>query len=150
MSEFGKLNLYTSLYPMVSSPLDARTYFENLDDAIEAAKIAVEVGETGIYHYGMQVLVKDGNDGGEKFVWYAIKKGGTGGTGGTLVAVADRIVNKPITVGSEEEMNDKLSSATIYDIGKIYKYEGNTGLYEYGALYILTNEVLDGDNVRYW
>lgn len=145
MAKFGKINLNTSFSPTVSSPLDARTYFDTMKEAQAAADSAVPVGELGIYHYGMHVLVASGNLNGESYVWYKITKNKT------LASIADRIVHRPEEVSSEERMSKILAEASSYDIGTVYKYTGNTcDLYDCGAYYILTSDMLDGDNVRYW
>lgn len=44
----------------------------------------------------------------------------------------------PIEVSSEIEMNALLSSGTV---GGVYKYVGETGTYENGSLYVLTEEI---------
>jgi hypothetical protein len=57
---------------------------------------------------------------------------------------------RPKVVETEAEMNKILANATEIDIGTIYKYTGNTtDTYEQGALYVITGEVLDGDEVSY-
>ena len=56
----------------------------------------------------------------------------------------------PKEVSTEAEMNDILASATADDIGSIYKYTGvTTNTYEHGALYILSGDIPDGDEVSY-
>lgn len=56
----------------------------------------------------------------------------------------------PIPVSSEAEMNGILASATVDNIGTIYKYEGElSDTYEIGALYIISDEAPDGDEVNY-
>lgn len=56
----------------------------------------------------------------------------------------------PIPVSSATEMDDILASATEDDVGTIYKYTGTTtDTYEQGALYIIANEISDGDEVSY-
>ena len=58
--------------------------------------------------------------------------------------------SRPQEVETEAEMNEILANATEASIGTIYKYTGNTcDLYEQGALYILSDEIPDGDDVRY-
>lgn len=56
----------------------------------------------------------------------------------------------PKEISTEGEMNAILSSATAEDIGTIYKYMGTTtDTYEYGALYIISSDIPDGDEVSY-
>lgn len=85
-TNFGKGNRAIAFNPTSAFPLDARTYFESYDEALAKAQTAEEVGSTNTqYHYGMKLLVKDGNT----FTWYKIVKGspyleaeGTGGGNG--------------------------------------------------------------------
>lgn len=57
---------------------------------------------------------------------------------------------KPIEVSTSEDMDKYLSSATADRVGTVYKYTGNTtGTYEHGAIYIISEAVLDGDGVKY-
>ena len=56
--EFGKLNFYTSFEPASAFPLDARSYFESYEAAVEAAASAKEVGDvTTKFYYGQNVAV---------------------------------------------------------------------------------------------
>ena len=85
-TDFGKGNRAIAFNPTSAFPLDARTYFESYSEALAKAQTAEEVGSTNTqYHYGMKILVKDGNT----FTWYKIVKGepyleaeGTGGSSG--------------------------------------------------------------------
>lgn len=57
---------------------------------------------------------------------------------------------KPIEVATEEMMNHILSTATASSLGTVYKYVGlTTNTYEQGALYIISEAILDGDGVSY-
>lgn len=57
---------------------------------------------------------------------------------------------KPIEVATEEMMNYILSNATASSLGTVYKYTGTTAnTYEPGALYIISEAILDGDEVSY-
>ena len=47
------------------------------------------------------------------------------------------VCGKPIEISSESGMTDILTNATANDVGKIYKYTGETGTYENGALYVI-------------
>ena len=56
----------------------------------------------------------------------------------------------PIEVSTETEMNAILASATEICVGAIYKYIGTTtSTYEHGALYVISGEIPDGDEVKY-
>lgn len=56
----------------------------------------------------------------------------------------------PQNVETEDKMNAILTSATEDDIGTIYRYTGTTtDTYEHGALYILSGDIPDGDEVSY-
>lgn len=57
-----------------------------------------------------------------------------------IIVTAPEIENSPlpIEVATEEEMNALLETA---EIGNIYKYTGETGTYENGALYVVEEEV---------
>lgn len=57
---------------------------------------------------------------------------------------------RPIEIISEAGMNAILNSATANNIGMVYKYTGETtDTYENGMLYIITDELPDGDEVSY-
>jgi hypothetical protein len=56
--DFGKLAFSTSFEPTAAFPLDARSYFESLDEATKAAKTAKEAGSSdSIYYYGQTIIV---------------------------------------------------------------------------------------------
>ena len=59
---FGKLNFSTSFNPTSAFPIDARTYFESLASAQEAAATAEEAGSANTTYYFGQILVV--NEGG--------------------------------------------------------------------------------------
>lgn len=141
MADFGKLNFSASFNPTSAFPLDARCYFESLEDAKKAAASAKPVGDTStIYHYGMKVLVHE--NGG--YTWYQISKNNV------LIAEATNDVPRPRSVPTAAEMDAILANATVADVGTIYRYVGNaTTPYEYGVLYELTSKELDGDEVGY-
>lgn len=57
---------------------------------------------------------------------------------------------KPTEVSTEAKMNEILASATPTSVGAVYKYTGaTTATYEHGAIYIISEAILDGDGVRY-
>ena len=59
-TNFGKLNFAVSFNPQTAFPLDARCYFENLNDAIAAAASAEAAGSTTTtYYYGQTLVVVD-------------------------------------------------------------------------------------------
>lgn len=69
---------------------------------------------------------------------------GSGGGGSTTIS------GIAIPISSATEMEDILATATGDKIGTIYKYTGtSTDTYEQGALYIIADEVPDGDEVNY-
>ena len=75
--DFGKGNRSIAFNPTSAFPLDARCYFESYAEAEAVATSAKEVGDTTtVYHYGMKLLVKEG----ETYTWYQIS------TDNTLVA----------------------------------------------------------------
>lgn len=58
---FGKLNFSTSFNPTSAFPIDARTYFESLSSAQEAAATAEEAGSANTtYYYGQILVVNEG------------------------------------------------------------------------------------------
>ena len=58
---FGKLNFSTSFNPTSAFPIDARTYFESYDSAVEAAGTAEEAGSANTtYYYGQILVVNEG------------------------------------------------------------------------------------------
>ena len=58
---FGKLNFSTSFNPTSAFPIDARTYFESYDLAVEAAGTAEEAGSANTtYYYGQILVVNEG------------------------------------------------------------------------------------------
>ena len=138
---FAAGNRAMAFDPTTAFPLDARTYFESYADALSAAQSAKEVGsKETVYHYGMKLLVYE-ND---TYTWYQITKDNT------LVVDGTTVSPRPQVVESEAKMNEILSNATEASIGTVYKYEGElSNTYEQGALYILSGEIPDGDNVRY-
>lgn len=74
MKTFGKANFPVAFRPTSAFPLDARCVFADLASAEAAAATAEEIGSTNtIYHYGMQLLVSDG----EADKWYIIQRDGT-------------------------------------------------------------------------
>lgn len=59
--DFGKLNFSTSFNPTSAFPIDARTYFESLASAQEAAATAEEAGSANTtYYYGQILVVNEG------------------------------------------------------------------------------------------
>lgn len=60
-TNFGKLNFSTSFNPTSAFPIDARTYFESLVSAQEAAATAEEAGSANTtYYYGQILVVNEG------------------------------------------------------------------------------------------
>ena len=60
-TNFGKLNFSTSFNPTSAFPIDARTYFESLASAQEAAATAEEAGSANTtYYYGQILVVNEG------------------------------------------------------------------------------------------
>lgn len=58
--DFGKLNFSTSFNPTSAFPLDARSYFESLEEAQAAAATAEEAGSSNtVYYYGETVAVNE-------------------------------------------------------------------------------------------
>lgn len=58
--DFGKLNFSTSFNPTSAFPLDARSYFESLEAAQEAAATAEEAGSSNtVYYYGETIAVNE-------------------------------------------------------------------------------------------
>jgi hypothetical protein len=56
--DFGKLEFGVSFDPQFAFPLDARSYFESLSAAQEAAAAAVEAGKKdSVYYYGQTLAV---------------------------------------------------------------------------------------------
>ena len=59
---FGKLDFDVSLNLTANFPLDARSYFESLSAAEQAAASAEEVGSTNtVYYYGQTIVVVENN-----------------------------------------------------------------------------------------
>lgn len=56
---------------------------------------------------------------------------------------------KPTEVATEEMMNYILSTADASSLGTVYKFTGTSTIYEQGALYIISEAILDGDGVSY-
>lgn len=56
----------------------------------------------------------------------------------------------PKEISTEAEMNSILANATESSIGAVYKFTGDkSDIYEKDALYVITHEAPDGDEVRY-
>ena len=86
--DFGKLNFSVSFNPTSAFPIDARGYFESLDDAVNAAKTAEFAGSTNTkYFFGQNISVVE-ND---KANLYIIQPDGTLGEVGGKVDVSDNI-----------------------------------------------------------
>lgn len=63
MDEFGKINFSVSFDPTSAFPLDARYYFNSLEEAQNAAKEAVPVGsKDGYYYIGQNLVVEQDDD----------------------------------------------------------------------------------------
>ena len=60
--DFGKLNFSTSFNPTSAFPIDARSYFESLEAAQEAAATAEAAGSSNTTYYFGQILTV--NEGG--------------------------------------------------------------------------------------
>ena len=60
--DFGKLNFSTSFNPTSAFPIDARSYFESLEKAQEAAATAEAAGSSNTTYYFGQILTV--NEGG--------------------------------------------------------------------------------------
>lgn len=66
------------------------------------------------------------------------------------MAMKSIYAGKPIPVYSESEMENILHTSTEDNIGTIYIYMGNDSeIYEQGVLYIITDELPNGDEVSY-
>ena len=56
----------------------------------------------------------------------------------------------PKEISTEAEMNSILANATESSIGAVYKFTGETtDIYEKDALYVITHEAPDGDEVSH-
>lgn len=61
--DFGKLNFSTSFNPTSAFPIDARSYFESLEAAQEAAATAEAAGSSNTtYYYGQILTVSEGGE----------------------------------------------------------------------------------------
>lgn len=59
---FGKGNRSVAFNPTSAFPLDARSYFESYDAAVDAAALAKEVGSSeSVYYYGQTLVVVENN-----------------------------------------------------------------------------------------
>lgn len=68
MANYGKLNFAVSLNPTSAFPLDNRTYFESMDEALAAASTAGPAGSKDTaYHFGMTLTVYE-NGAVSKFI----------------------------------------------------------------------------------
>lgn len=86
--DFGKLNFNVSFNPTSAFPIDARGYFENLDDAVNAAKTAEQAGSKNTkYYFGQNISVVE-ND---KANLYIVQPDGTLGEVGGKVDVNNNI-----------------------------------------------------------
>lgn len=124
-TNFGKGNRAIAFNPTSAFPLDARTYFESYDEALAKAQTAEEVGSTNTqYHYGMKLLVKDGNT----FTWYKIVKGSPyleeEGSGGSSNGMSIPVITTTLTGSSTvSDLRDLLraNGITKDDVCIIYK-----------------------------
>lgn len=61
MADFGKLDFAVAFSPTTAFPLDARSYFDSYEAAVEAASQAVPVGSSdGRYYVGQDIVVVEG------------------------------------------------------------------------------------------
>ena len=115
MANFGKLDFNISLKPTSAFPLDARCYFESLEDAEAAAATAEEAGSTNtIYYYGQKLVVVANG----VATWYTVqpdktlKKDGSGdenvNSGDMLKSVYDTDNNGKIDKADKADDADKL------------------------------------------
>lgn len=126
MAEFGKLPFQVAFDPTTGFILDARQYFESYDAAVEAAKSAKEVGsKETVYHYGMQLLVDDG----ETATWYYITRSNTlklfgsgsseGGVTfkpGESMKLVDGVLDVKTTDNAEADNTLPITSSAVYAI----------------------------------
>lgn len=71
---FPKINLSVSLMPTSAFPMDARTFFTDMDDMREAAMSAVEVGSSDSSYYFGQLLTYKSPDSTEVYTYKVVNK----------------------------------------------------------------------------
>ena len=122
--EFGKLNFSTSFNPTSAFPIDARTYFESLESAQEAAATAEEAGSANTTYYFGQILVV--NEGGNvaayqitpaKELQKLAATASTGDLAGDVATLKSQVTTLQSTVGDLGEADTALG-------GRISAIEG--------------------------
>jgi hypothetical protein len=107
---FGKGNRSIAFNPTAAFPLDARCYFESLEEAEEAARSAEDAGSTNtIYYFGQTIAVFENNI--SKL--YIIQKNNEGK--GTLLEIAtNSYVTEKINKLADETADAVLSNFVKY------------------------------------
>jgi hypothetical protein len=91
-TNFGKLNFPVSFNPQTAFPLDARSYFESLNEAIAAAATAAPAGDTNTTYYFGQTIVVVNLDNLDAMLYIIIKDEATGK--GALKAVGQNAMSE--------------------------------------------------------
>ena len=107
-TNFGKLNFPVSFNPQTAFPLDARSYFESLNEAIAAAATAAPAGDTNTTYYFGQTIVVVNLDNLDAMLYIIIKDEVTGK--GALKAVGQNAM-------SEDDLLIMLKAMLVDDQG---------------------------------
>ena len=91
-TNFGRLNFPVSLNPQTAFPLDARSYFESLNEAIAAAETAAPAGNGNTIYYFGQTIVVVNLDNHDAMLYIIIKDEVTGK--GALKAVGQNAMSE--------------------------------------------------------
>lgn len=100
-TNFGKLNFPVSLNPQTAFPLDARSYFESLNEAIAAAATAAPAGDgNATYYFGQTLTVVDFEKSEVDLYTIGIRENEDGTKSGYLIAIGGQELdqNKLITM----------------------------------------------------
>jgi hypothetical protein len=157
MANFGKLNFAVSFNPQTAFPLDARSYFESLNDAMAAAQAAGPAGSTEhVYYFGQTLTVVDFDKSEVDLYTIGIKDNEDGTKGGCLIALGgqeldqDKLITmlKAVLVDDEGRCllnaDNQLNLKTIN--GQSILGSGNISISAEGSIEVDGEFNIDSDN----
>ena len=130
--DFPYINLSVSFMPTSALPIDARTFFTDMDEMTEAAESAEEVGSSDSPYYFGQLLTYKSPDSTETELYKVVKKNGKGAlmpiaslTRQQVAEIVDEVVEDPRIVKIGNDVTTMTNPAV--DSGIVYST--NNGLH---------------------
>ena len=118
MANFNSINRAAAFNPTSAFPLDARCYFENLNEAITAAESAEAAGSSNTVYYFGQTLVVVDFEKNDADLYLIVKDSETGK--GSLKAVGQKeLTEADLTAMLKAVLTDASGNALLDDNGKI-------------------------------